>query len=630
MFELIIFLPLFGFLIAGLFGKFISDRGVELLTTSFMILSALFAWISFFALDEHSLNVNLMDWLAIETLHINWSVYIDKLSSIMLVVVSTVSALVHLYSIGYMHTDKSRIRFFAYISFFTFMMYVLVTANNLVQLFFGWEGVGLVSYLLIGFWFTKDSANNAALKAFIVNRVGDFSFLLGIFSIYYLFDSVQFKDIFTNIAQINYSDTMPYIFGITTKQTIITIISFLLFIGAMGKSAQFLLHVWLPDAMEGPTPVSALIHAATMVTAGVYLVCRMSPLFNHALFISSFIIIVGSITAFFAATVAMVQNDIKRIIAYSTCSQLGYMFAALGAKAYDVGMFHLFTHAFFKALLFLGAGSVIHAVVDEQDIRKMGGLFKYLPITYSVMIIGTLSITGVGIPGTLFGSSGFFSKDAILEALYTSHNIMAPYAFWLLVFVALLTSFYSWRLIFMTFHGKAKASVEAMHHIHEANLYMVIPLLFLAAGALFAGIFFNNYFIAHEFEVNNLIKFMPFVAMILGFFIAFIFYIVKPTIPNILASKLNVTYNFLLNKWYIDELYQYIFVKPICNFGSFLYHIWDISIFEQIGPKGVGGVIFYITNKISNLQTGFVYHYAFVILTGVVFFLTWNLIGSIV
>lgn len=628
MVQLIVFLPLLSFLIAGLFGKIIKTRTIEILTTILISISALCSWIIFFNLKSELLIINVASWINTETLNINWNFYIDNISSLMLIVVSTVSALVHLYSIGYMHKDKSRSRFFAYLSLFTFMMLMLVTSNNLLQLFFGWEGVGLVSYLLIGFWFTKESANKAAIKAFIVNRVGDFAFLLGIFSIYYLFRSLDFRDIFEHLLHINYNETISYFGKELTLQTTITITCFLLFIGAMGKSAQFLLHVWLPDAMEGPTPVSALIHAATMVTAGVYLICRMAPLFIHAPLISNFILIIATLTAFFAATVALVQNDIKKIIAYSTCSQLGYMFAALGVENYNVGMFHLFTHAFFKALLFLSSGSVIHAVSDEQDIRKMGGLFKYLPITYICMLIGTLSITGVGIPGTHIGTSGFLSKDSILEALYVSNNGFAIYSFWILTFVALLTSFYSWRLIFITFHGKPKASVEIMHHIHEANYYMLIPLFVLSIGALIAGICFRIYFIHNELDLNNFIKFMPFLAMLIGFLSAGWFYLFQPNIPSFLACKFNKLYNFLLNKWYIDELYNKIFVQPICRLGDFLYRIWDISVLEQIGPKGIGNFVSLVSAKIVRLQTGLIYHYAFAILAGLVFFLTWTLIGS--
>lgn len=628
MFEIIVFLPLVGFLIAGLFGKFIGDRASEVITTSFVVLCAVLSWIGFFTSGGREVNINIIPWLQIADLNFSWSLYIDHLSSIMLIVVCSISALVHLYSIGYMHSDKSRARFFAYISLFTFMMLMLVTANNLLQLFFGWEGVGLVSYLLIGFWFTRDSANKAAIKAFIVNRVGDFAFLIGVFSLYSIFNTVIFKDIFLKLQQLDYVTLIPYSHWSISTQAALNVTCFMLFIGAMGKSAQFLLHVWLPDAMEGPTPVSALIHAATMVTAGVFLVCRMQPLFEHTPIVASFIIIIGALSAFFAATVGLVQNDIKRVIAYSTCSQLGYMFVALGVGAYDVGMYHLFTHAFFKALLFLGAGSVIHAISDEQDMRKMGGLFKHIPATYIAMLIGTFSLTGLGIPETFIGTSGFFSKDAIIEATYTSTNVIAPFAFWVLIIVALFTSFYSWRLIFMTFHGKPKASVETMHNIHESGWLILIPLFILSAGALFFGFLFKDYFINVVYILPNIVKLLPFFAMVLGFILAYWFYILMPSIPGILSKKLSILYMFLLNKWYIDELYNYIFVKPIFKLGSFLYKNWDLSIIERLGPIGVSTFIFSVTNRVVRFQTGFVYHYAFVIIAGIVAFLTWAMIGS--
>lgn len=628
MFEIIVFLPLIGFLIAGLFGKFIGDRASEVITTCFVVLCALLSWIAFFASQGQELSVNIMPWLRIDTLSFNWCLYIDRLSLVMLIVVCSISALVHLYSIGYMHSDKSRARFFAYISLFTFMMLILVTSNNLLQLFFGWEGVGLASYLLIGFWFTRESANKAAIKAFIANRVGDFAFLIGIFSLFSLFNTVMFKDIFLKTQQLDYETLMPYLHWNISAQMALNVTCFMLFIGAMGKSAQFLLHVWLPDAMEGPTPVSALIHAATMVTAGVFLVCRMQPLFEHTPIVCSFIIIIGAVTAFFAATVGLVQNDIKRVIAYSTCSQLGYMFVALGVGAYGVGMYHLFTHAFFKALLFLGAGSVIHAVSDEQDMRKMGGLFKYIPATYIGMIIGTFSLTGLGIPETFIGTSGFFSKDAIIEATYTSTNAMAPFAFWILIIVAFFTSLYSWRLIFMTFHGKSKGSVETMHHIHESSWLMLIPLFILSVGALFFGFLFKDYFVDAVYILPNIIKLLPFFAMALGFIVAYWFYILMPSIPAILSRKLSIVYKFLLNKWYIDELYNLIFVRPIFNMSNFLYKIWDLSVIERLGPIGVSTFVYSVTNRVVRFQTGFVYHYAFVIIAGIVAFLTWAMIGS--
>lgn len=617
MFEMIVFLPLVGFLLAGLFGKFIGDRSTEIISTSLVSLAALLAWLSFFSKYGQEININLMQWLDINNLCFSWSIFIDPLSSIMLIVVCTISALVHLYSIAYMHKDKSRARFFAYLSLFTFMMLMLVTSNNLLQLFFGWEGVGLVSYLLIGFWYNKESANQAALKAFIVNRIGDFAFLIGIFLLYHSFGTLFFKDIFVQLQSFH------HVF-------LINIICLMLFIGAMGKSAQFLLHVWLPDAMEGPTPVSALIHAATMVTAGVFLVARMSPLFMQASYISSFMLLIGTLTAFFAASIALVQNDIKRVIAYSTCSQLGYMFAALGVGAYDTAMYHIFTHAFFKSLLFLAAGSVIHALANEQDMRKMGGLFKYIPLTYIAMLIGTFSLTGLGVTDTIIGTSGFFSKDAILEALYVANNNLSICAFWMLVFVAFLTSFYSWRLVFMSFHGKVKAPIEVMHNIHESGWLILIPLFLLSLGSLFIGLAFKDYFIKVAFVLPFIIKLIPLIFTIFGFMLAYIFYILVPTLPNRLTSKAPKLYQFLLNKWYIDKLYDFIFVKPLLKLGNFLYKVWDLAVIDRIGPVDVTSFVFSITQKLVSFQTGLIYQYAFVFIAGVVAFLSCILVGSFV
>jgi len=504
MYQAIVFLPLAGFLLAGLFGKSLGAKGSEYVTTGFMLISAVLSWVAFltFAYSEAvPFTVPVMAWIKSGALNVNWALRIDTLTVVMLVVVNTVSSLVHLYSIGYMHHDPHRPRFFAYLSLFTFAMLMLVTSDNLLQMFFGWEGVGLASYLLIGFWYKKPSANAAAIKAFIVNRIGDFGFALGIFGIFVLFGTIELPTVFANVQGLAASnnEVVMEMFGyhLNAGQAL-TAICLLLFMGAMGKSAQFLLHTWLPDAMEGPTPVSALIHAATMVTAGVFLVARMSPLFEYSPTALTVVTLVGAITAIFAATVGLVQNDIKRVIAYSTCSQLGYMFVALGVGAYGAAIFHLFTHAFFKALLFLGAGSVIHAVSDEQDMRRMGGLKKHIPKTYWLMIIGTVSLTGLGIPGTFLGTAGFFSKDAIIESAFVGNNAVAGFAFALLIVAALFTSFYSWRLIFMTFHGKPRASADVMNHIHESPNVMLIPLYVLALGALIAGFVFNGSFIGHE------------------------------------------------------------------------------------------------------------------------------------
>ena len=510
MYHAIVFFPLIGALVAGLFGRAIGAKASEYLTCGLMVVAALLSWVAFFQIvlgSGQMVQIDVLRWMESGSLSINWAFRIDTLTAVMLVVVNTVSCLVHIYSIGYMHHDPHRPRFFAYLSLFTFAMLMLVTSDNLLQMFFGWEGVGLASYLLIGFWYKKPSANAAAMKAFIVNRVGDFGFALGIFGVFVLFGSISLDTVFAGAAEFlpgeASTDSGPVIdlFGMELDRGhALTATCLLLFMGAMGKSAQFLLHTWLPDAMEGPTPVSALIHAATMVTAGVFLVARMSPLFELSVDALTFVTLIGAITAFFAATIGLVQNDIKRVIAYSTCSQLGYMFVALGVGAYGAGIFHLFTHAFFKALLFLGAGSVIHSVSDEQDMRRMGGLRTHIPITYWMMIIGTLALTGFGIPFTGIGTAGFISKDAIIETSYVGQNPAALFAFWMLVIAVVFTSFYSWRLIFMTFHGKPRASSDVMHHVHESPWVMLGPLMVLAAGALFAGMIFLGDFYGHHYE----------------------------------------------------------------------------------------------------------------------------------
>jgi NADH-quinone oxidoreductase subunit L len=554
-----------------------------------------------------------------------------------------------------MHHDPHRPRFFAYLSLFTFAMLMLVTADNLVQMFFGWEGVGLASYLLIGFWYQRPSASAAAIKAFVVNRIGDFGFLLGLFGVFVLFGSVNFDTIFANAAAIAQSpdESGAAVFGFLdwslTQSGALTVICLLLFMGAMGKSAQVPLHTWLPDAMEGPTPVSALIHAATMVTAGVFMLARLSPIFelsHAALLVVTFI---GAFTAFFAATVGLVQNDIKRVIAYSTCSQLGYMFVALGMGFYSAAIFHLFTHAFFKALLFLGSGSVIHAVSDEQDMRKMGGLRKLIPVTYWMMIIGTLALTGVGIPMTIIGTAGFFSKDAIIEGAFASHSELAAFAFGLLVVAAAFTSFYSWRLIFMTFHGKPRASHEVMHHVHESPPVMLVPLFVLAAGALFAGVVFQDAFIGaghdafwkgalfllpdnhilHDFhDVPVWVKLAPLVAMVAGFVTAWHFYIRSPQTPVRLAAQHQGLYRFLLNKWYFDELNDFLFVRPAKRIGHFLWKTGDGAIIDGLGPDGVSARVIDVTRQAVKLQSGYLYHYAFVMLIGVAALVTWMMLGG--
>lgn len=659
MYHAIVFLPLIGALIAGFGGRAIGAKASEYITTLFLIVAALLSWVAFFTVamgDGETVRVPIMRWIDSGALNVEWALRIDTLTAVMLVVVNTVSCLVHVYSIGYMHHDPHRPRFFAYLSFFTFAMLMLVTSDNLLQMFFGWEGVGVASYLLIGFWYKKPSANAAAMKAFIVNRVGDFGFLLGIFGLFVLFGSASFDAIFAGVADYlpaegaESGETVLNLFGMhLDKAHALTGVCLLLFMGAMGKSAQFLLHTWLPDAMEGPTPVSALIHAATMVTAGVFLVARMSPVFEHSPDALTFVTWIGAITAFFAATVGLVQNDIKRVIAYSTCSQLGYMFVALGIGAYGGAIFHLFTHAFFKALLFLGAGSVIHAVSDEQDMRRMGGLRKKIPMTYWMMIIGTIALTGVGIPGTVIGTAGFFSKDIIIESAYVAHNSAAGVAFGLLVIAALFTSFYSWRLIFMTFHGKPRASADVMHHAHESPMVMLVPLFILAAGALFAGVLFKEYFFGHEYaefwkgalftgsenqileefhHVPLWVKLSPFVAMLLGLLTAWYFYIRSPETPKRLAEDHQMLYRFLLNKWYFDELYDFIFVRPAKWLGTFLWKQGDGRVIDGYGPNGIAARVQDITGRVVRLQTGYLYHYAFVMLIGIAALVTWMMLGS--
>ena len=658
--KAIVFLPLIGFLIAGLGGNAIGAKASEYVTSGFMIIAAVLSWIVFFDVamgETEMIKVSVLTWIQSGSFDVEWAFRVDTLTAVMLVVVNTVSTLVHVYSIGYMHHDPHRPRFFAYLSLFTFAMLMLVTADNFLQMFFGWEGVGLASYLLIGFWYKKPSASAAAMKAFIVNRVGDFGFALGIFSVFVLFGSINFETIFATAATYlpaegaaDAAEPVINLFGMSLdKSQALTATCLLLFMGAMGKSAQFLLHTWLPDAMEGPTPVSALIHAATMVTAGVFLVARMSPIFELSHNALMVVTLIGAITAFFAATVGLVQNDIKRVIAYSTCSQLGYMFVALGIGAYGAAVFHLFTHAFFKALLFLGAGSVIHAVDGEQDMRYMGGLRKHIPITFWMMTIGTLALTGVGIPGTVIGFAGFFSKDAIIESTFASHSPIAGFAFVLLVIAALFTSFYSWRLAFMTFFGKPRASADVMHHVHESPAVMLIPLFILGAGAIFAGWLFVEYFYGHHYdefwqgalftgaenhlvhEFHNVplwVKWSPFAAMAIGFVTAWYMYIRSPETPKYLAEQHRGLYQFLLNKWYFDELYDAIFVRPAKALGKFLWKKGDGTVIDGLGPNGIAARVVDVTNRVVRLQTGYLYHYAFAMLLGIAALVTWMMLGS--
>jgi NADH-quinone oxidoreductase subunit L len=611
------------------------SQAAELVTTTLLFISWILSCYAFYEVGfaGHDAHVTIFNFITAGDLKVDWALRVDPLTAVMLVVVTTVSALVHLYSIGYMADDPHKPRFFSYLSFFTFAMLMLVTADNLAQLFFGWEGVGLASYLLIGFWFHKPSANAAAIKAFLVNRVGDFGFALGIFAVFLLTGSINFETVFAQAPDL-VGKSFHYLWF---NADALTVICLLLFMGAMGKSAQFLLHTWLPDAMEGPTPVSALIHAATMVTAGVFMVARLSPLFELAPNAKAFVLVIGATTAMFAATVGLVQNDIKRVIAYSTCSQLGYMFVAMGAGAYSIGMFHLFTHAFFKALLFLGSGSVIVAMHHEQDMRKMGGLWRRIPFTYAMMIIGTLALTGF--PFT----AGFFSKDAIIEADETLTGMAASYGFLMTVVAAALTSFYSWRLIFKTFHGEP----HDQHHYeaaHESPLTMLVPLAVLAVGALAAGWAFLHIFEGSGSESffrgslvysadNHVLENMehmplsvtlaPTVMMVIGFLIAWQFYIRRPDIPETLARDQAVLYRFLLNAWYFDWIYDRIFVRPSLWLGRLLWKGGDGFVIDGFGPDGVSARVLDVTRNVVRLQTGYLYHYAFAMLIGVAAFVTW-------
>jgi NADH-quinone oxidoreductase subunit L len=651
MVQALVFLPLIGFLIAGLFGRVIGARASEIVTTGLMLISAVLSWIVFIRVGygDGAERIMLGQWFASGGLVVDWALRVDTLTAVMLVVVNSVSSLVHLYSIGYMHEDPNRPRFFAYLSLFTFAMLMLVTSDNLVQMFFGWEGVGLASYLLIGFWFQKPTANAAAMKAFIVNRVGDFGFALGIFLVFVLTGSVSYDAVFARVPE--FAAMKFHFIGIDWNAATITCL--LLFMGAMGKSAQFLLHTWLPDAMEGPTPVSALIHAATMVTAGVFMVARLSPVFEASPVALTFVMIMGATTAFFAATVGLVQNDIKRVIAYSTCSQLGYMFVALGAGAYSAGIFHLFTHAFFKALLFLGAGSVIHAMHHEQDIRHMGGLWKKIPFTTAMMAIGTLALTGFPL------TAGYFSKDAIIESAYASQSGAQSFAFILLVLAAGMTSFYSWRLFFMTFTGHARwghadhhghaADDHHAHEPHESPLTMLVPLALLASGALLAGYVFygvflgegysefwkgalftgeNNHILHAIHDVPGWVKNAPLVMMITGFVVAYIFYVRHPHLPGQLAANQPILYRFLLNKWYFDEMYDFLFVRPAKWLGYQLWKKGDGRVIDGMGPDGIAARVQNVTAIVVKFQTGYLYHYAFAMLMGVAALITWYMFGG--
>ena len=676
---IILFSPLLGAIVGGFFWRSIGESQAIYLTIALLFLSCFLSWIVFFSHGAHVEKITLFRWINSGDLSANWSIRLDRLTSIMLVVVTSVSALVHLYSVGYMAHDENwkedehyKARFFAYLSFFTFTMLMLVTSDNLIQMFFGWEGVGVASYLLIGFYYRKQSANAAAIKAFVVNRVGDFGFALGIFGLFMLTGSINFDDIFSAAPKL--ADTR--LTFLWSDWNAANLIAFLLFVGAMGKSAQLFLHTWLPDAMEGPTPVSALIHAATMVTAGVFLVCRMSPLMEYAPTALSFITVLGAFTAFIAATIGLVQNDIKRVIAYSTMSQLGYMFVAAGVGAYSVAMYHLFTHAFFKAMLFLGAGSVIHAMHHEQDMRNYGGLRKKIPYTFWAMMIGTLAITGVGVPLTHFGFAGFLSKDAVIESAWAGTN--AGFPFWILVVAALLTSFYSWRLMLMTFFGEPKEDSQAYSHAKESPMVMLIPLGILGIGAILSGMIWYSSFFGKDYQVAKFfgmesgyhqkssegsddnankinivgieekippagaifmgpenhvlhdahyapiwVKISPFLAMLAGLFMALWFYVWDKKKPAQWASTLDPVYRLLLNKWYFDEIYETIFVSRARAIGRFFWKKGDGGLIDGTINGIAMGVIPFITRISARLQSGYIFSYALGMVLGILVLLSW-------
>jgi len=629
----IIFLPLLGFLFCFLLGKQFNYKVYQISTTSILFLCTLFSWIIFiqFINNKETEIIFILNWITSGNFIVDWSIRLDTLTAVMFIVVTTVSACVHLYSIGYMEEDPSKIRFMGYLSLFTFFMLVLVSSNNLLQMFFGWEGVGLASYLLIGFWHHKDSANKAAIKAFVVNRVGDFGYAIGIAGIFYIFGTISFDSIFSQVDRFSEHQIQFLSFSFPT----LDFLCFLLFIGAMGKSAQLGLHTWLPDAMEGPTPVSALIHAATMVTAGVFLVARMSPLYEFATFTNLFITFIGAATAIFAASIALTQNDIKRVIAYSTCSQLGYMFFAAGVGAYNASIFHLTTHAFFKALLFLSAGSVIHAMHHEQDMRKMGGLFKKIPFTATMMWIGSLAI--IGFPYL----SGYYSKESILENAFYASNGIAYFAYLVGILTALLTAFYSWRLLFLTFHGENRSNNKTYDHAHESPLVMTAPLFILAIGSIFSGIFFADYFIGYykkEFWDNAILltesshKYLPLTqslisksAVAIGILVCVLIYSNNLNRAKNLSYNLDPLYSLSKNKWYVDELYHKVFVLTFFKLANFFWKKGDEKTIDGLGPNGVSWIISKSSSYVSLFQSGYLFHYAFAMLGGLVIILTWFL-----
>ena len=635
---LVVFLPLIAFLIAGLFRKSVGDQGAQVITCGAMAITSLLSILLFFdvAIGGNDRVITLFPWIVSGDFALNWALKFDTLSVVMIGVVNIVSTCVHFYSVGYMSHDASKARFMAYLSLFTFMMLMLVTADNLVQLFFGWEGVGVASYLLIGFWYHKESANKASMKAFIVNRVGDLGLALGIFTLFMVFGSVQFDVIFADVEAVS-GATFNFLGHDVHALTLACI---LLFIGAMGKSAQLGLHTWLPDAMEGPTPVSALIHAATMVTAGVFLVARMSPVFEYAPTALALVTLLGAATAIVAATIGLTQFDIKRVIAYSTMSQLGYMFFALGVSAYGAAIFHLMTHAFFKALLFLGAGSVIHAMSDEQDMRKMGGIWRKIPFTCAVMWIGSLALAGIPF------FAGYYSKDIILESAFADHSLFGNIAYGMGVAAAFLTAFYSWRLIYMTFNGKPRADDKAMNHVHESPLIMTIPLAVLAVGAMIAGKLGYEHFVGHDREgfwrealfvlpendVLELAHHIPswaiwliLVVAVSGIVFATLYYLVAPRLPEITARMFKPLHVLFFRKWFFDEIYDTLIVKPLWGLGA-LFSSGDRTVIDGVGPDGVSKVTGLGARVLSKIQTGFVYHYAFFMIVGLVVLITWLMV----
>jgi NADH-quinone oxidoreductase subunit L len=639
-YVLAVFLPLAGAALAGLGGRWLGDKGAIAASCGSLALAALCGIVGLIevALGGETRTITLFTWVASGTFEADWALRFDQLSAVMVFVVTFVSAAVHFYSIGYMAHDESKPRFFGYLSLFTFFMLSLVTADNFLQMFFGWEGVGLCSYFLIGFWYDRSSANTAAIKAFLVNRVGDFGFALGIMGVFLVFDSISFDTVFQAVPD-KAGASMDFL-GVQVP--VLTTLCLLLFVGAMGKSAQLGLHTWLPDAMEGPTPVSALIHAATMVTAGVFMVARLSPMFEYAPDALAVVAVVGASTAFFAATIAMCQTDIKRVIAYSTCSQLGYMFFACGVSAYAAGIFHLYAHAFFKALLFLGAGSVIHAMSGEQDMRKMGGLWRKLPITYAVMWVGSLALAGIPI------FAGYYSKDIILESAFGANTAVGQYAFWMGIAAAVMTAFYSWRLIFLTFHGTPRADAETMAHAHEAPSSMTVPLIVLAIGAAFAGLIGYGAFVGEgraEFWGNSIlvlpahdtleaahhvptwVAVLPVVVALLGIAVAWLAYMRMPDLPRLTAERLRPLYLFLLNKWYFDELYDFLFTRPAHYIGRQLWLEGDGTLIDGLGPDGIAAAARNLAARASRLQTGYLYHYAFAMLAGLVALVTWYMVG---